>query len=158
MTRPLCLLLLLCCCAVAANAATLTGGVEFRVRSNLTDLGTMGGTSDKIDYFWSVEASGPTQVYHADRTVGTAAADVLGMVGSLTNSVGSTVTFGTVSGMFIQNLSSTADLTITGLATGTIPPLGCLALAGELSVASRSDRLTVETTATSSYRIWLIGR
>ena len=153
MKRLLVLFILLCSCA---SAATLTGSIEFRVRSHISDLSAFGPVSDNVDYSWPVEVSAPSQVYHADRSLTPAAPDVLGMVGSLTNALGQTVTFSTVQAVYFQNLG-TGSLSVTGLATATIPPSGTLTLTGDRPIASFSDRLTVAATATSSYRVWLIG-
>ena len=156
MTRTTLAALLLLCCA-CCSAATLTGSVEYRVRSTLSDLGAMGNAADVLDYSWPVEIAAPTQLYHADRTVTPAAPDTVGLVGSLTNALGQSVTFTTASALYIQNLG-TGTLTVTGLATATLPSLGVLSLAGDMAVASLSDRIGVSTTATGTYRLWMIGR
>ena len=156
-------LFLLLLCSISADARTLTGSIEFRVRSNLASASAFGLSQDQLDYSWyhgfSAGEIGGTisQLYRADRTVGTASADVLGLVGSLTNSIGETVTFATVKGLYLQNLDGTAVLTVSGLATGTIPPNGAMALTGDRIVASLTPTISVTTTATAEYRIWLVG-
>ena len=83
-------LFLLLLCSISADARTLTGSLEFRVRSNLASASAFGQSSDNLDYAWyhgfsTGEIGGTiTQLYRADRAVGTASADVLGLVGSLT--------------------------------------------------------------------------
>ena len=155
--RRLFLAALLLCCAVA-GAATLTGSMEIRIKSVLSDIGALGQTADVIDYAWPVMVQDPTLVYHADRAVTPAAPITLGLVGSMTNALGETLSFSTVQGIYVQNLISSATLTVSGLATATISPLGFVAFQGDQVVASISDRISITTTATGSARIWLIGK
>lgn len=160
MRRTFALLLILICCS--ADARTLNGSLEFRVRSNLASSSAFGQAVDSLDYSWyhgfsAGEIGGAiTQIYRADRSVGTATPDVLPMSG-MVNAIGESVAFTTVKGLFVQNLDSAAVLTLSGIATATIPPLGALALTGDRVVASLSPALTISTTATASYRVWIVG-
>jgi hypothetical protein len=157
MNRCILFLVLLLACA-QADARTLTATLEYRVKSHVSDVTSFGNLTDNLDYSWPVEMTSPTQIYRADRAVGTASADVLGLVGSLTNAIGETVSFATVQGLFLQEVSGIGTLTVSGLATATIPPYGTLALTGAMTVASISDQLSISSTATTTYRVWIVGQ
>lgn len=162
MKRFLFLILLLAICSIG-HARTLTGALEIRVRSNLSDVTTFGTVADNLDYvaqnwFQAGEVHGSIdQIYRADRIVGTAAADVLGLVGSLTNAIGETVSFSTVKALYIGEVSGLATLSVTGLATATLPPYGSIAIVGPYTVASISDQISISATATTTYRVWIVG-
>ena len=157
------IILVLILFAMPCDARTLTGSLEFKIRSNLNDVTGFGNVSDNLDYsgrndFTVGETHGAIDtMYRADREVGTAAVDVVGLVGSLTNAIGEVVSFTTVKAVYLENLTSTGTLTISGLATATVMPRGSFSLVGNYTVASISDRLNVSTTATTTYRIWLVG-
>lgn len=153
--RSLVVLLVLLSCS--AYARSLSASLEYRIRSNVSDVTTFGNVADNLDYSWPVEMSAPTQIYRADRIVGTASADVMGLVGSLTNAIGETVTFSTVNGLYIQEVSGLGTLAVSGFATATIQPLGTLAMTGAYSTAS-APTITISTTATTTYRIWIVGK
>ena len=155
MKRLLVLILVLLSCS--CDARTLSATLEYRIRSSISDITSFGNLSDNLDYSWPVEISAPTQLYRADRTVGTATADVLGLVGSLTNSIGETVTFSTVSALYFQEVSGLGTLTVSGLATGTIPVGGTLSMTGAMPVAS-APTITITTTASTTYRVWIVGQ
>ncbi len=149
-------LLLICLCSISCDARTLSAALEYRVRSSLSDVSSFGNVSDNLDYSWPVTISAPTQLYRADRTVGTATAEVLGLVGSLTNSIGETVTFSTVHAIYIQEVSSLGALTVSGLATASIPAGGTFSQTGAMPVAS-APTISISATATTTYRIWIVG-
>ena len=155
------LLLVLVC--ISVQARTLSGSLEFRIRSNLSDITSFGTLADNLDYAGKnyFESGGNhgaiTQLYRADRLVGTASTDVMGLVGSLTNSIGETVTFSIVKGIYLQEVSGLGTLTVSGIATASIPPYGSFAIAGPITVASVSDSISVSTTAPTTYRVWIVG-
>ena len=163
MKRFFALLALVLICA-QADARTCSGGVEIRLRSNLSDITSFGNVADVLDFsgksdFLAGERHGAIdQVYRADRTVGTASTDVLGLVGSLTNALGESVSFETVKALYISETGGAGILTVSGLATATIPPYGSLALVGAMTVASISDHISITTTATTTYRVWIVGQ
>lgn len=146
-----------------ADARTLSGSLDVRVRSSLSDITSFGNLTDKLDYSWAENfATGErhgsiTKIYRGDRSVGTSTPDVIGLVGSITNSIGEVVTMSSVTALYIQS-NSDAYLTLSGLATATIPPFGSIALIGSRSIASTSDRLTVTADASAAYRIWIVGK
>ncbi len=162
MKRIALLALILSVCAIG-YARTLTGALEIRVRSNLSDVTTFGTVADNLDYvaqnfFQAGEIHGAIdQIYRADRVVGTASTDVLGLVGSLTNAIGETVSFATVKALYVGEVSGLATLSVTGLATATLPPYGSIALVGPYTVASISDQISINATATTTYRVWIVG-
>lgn len=148
--------------ASAAGAATLSGSLEYRVRSTLADVSGFSRLVDRLDYGWAVGFSASStggaisQVYRGDRVVGSESADVLGLVGSLSSPLGSLATFTTVKGLYLQNLG-TAPIFLSGFATATIPASGTFSMTGLFAVASFSDVLEVSAVASTGYRVWIVG-
>jgi hypothetical protein len=101
--------------------------------------------------------------YYATRTLASGAAETLGLVGSLTNSVGQVVTFASVRGLAMQNTTATCTLTVgagtLGIGTFTLMPYGAASFVGSFPVGAGADRLTVTNSsgATATYRIWIVG-
>lgn len=156
------LLLALLLLASTASAATLSGSLELRLQSVLQSLTTRGNTSDVIDYAktadYSSNGSGGaiTLVYSGDATVGTSAT-TLNLSSGLSDPLGTSLTFTAVNGLYLENTTSTGTITVSGLATGTIPPSGAMAMIGSFTVASFGSTLSLTSTATTTARVWIVG-
>jgi len=166
------LLLLLLCAATALMAGT-DGSLDIRIKSSVVSADGMGTTADRVDSsllstFLSGTSWGAVDtVYHASRSLGSGSSEVLGLVGSLTNSIGETVTLATVKGLVIQSQTGTQTLTLASglwcgsLATATIHPYGAFALVGSypVSATGTADRIAVtnSSTGTTTYLIWIVG-
>ena len=162
-------LCLVCCCAFAGTS----GHLDLRIKSEVSTAGTLGATTDRVDaslasYFLAGTNWGPIDtVYHDERSLGSGASEVLGLVGSLTNSLGEAVSFAAVKGLVVQQQTGTHTLSIvSGLWSGspasvTVSPYGSFALVGSYPVTATgaADRITISNSATgtSTYLVWIVG-
>jgi len=154
------------CALSCALYAELNGTIEYRITSELTSYNTSGSAIDRVNIssinrFITGETHGAIDtVYRGERTIASSGSDVLGMVGSLTNAIGETVSFATVKAVFVENRNGTQTLTLSsGIATTSILPYGSFSLVGSYPISTNFDRMTLtnSNSGSTTYRIWIVG-
>jgi hypothetical protein len=172
-------LFLLSLIAVVVGAAELTSSVHVVAKSAHTVAVGLSTVTDTVGFSVNRSYANGTSsaqcdlVYHASRTLTTAASESLDLAGGITDAFGTAVTFAKVKSIVIENTSASMTLTIGGdgtapfetWASGTVlvPPLGTFALvapgAGFTVTATTGDLLKILNSSGSSttYKIWING-
>jgi hypothetical protein len=169
MNRKTWLMLAFALCSVVVFAG-LEGSLRMEIKSEHETVDETGTNRDRVntafvgDYQTGGINGAITQYYYRTRTLASGASEILGLVGSLTNTIGETVTLTMVKGIAMQNTTAaTATLTINsgslGIGTFTLYPYGAASFVGSFPVGAGADRLTVTNSsgATATYRIWIVG-
>ena len=166
MKRYFTLLFVIMSCALFAE---FSGSLRMELRSDYVSAGENGVVYDRVntamvgDYRTGGTQGAISEFYHGSRTLASGATEVLGLVSSLTNSIGETVSFTTVKGIAFQNTTVTCTLTVgagsLGIGTFTLSPWGAASFVGSFTVGTGADRITVTNTtgATATYRVWIVG-
>lgn len=156
---------LLCLLAMPLGAAEMTAALDLKITSNYSTTSTLGATIDKVDTTFSNVFLSDTTLgavdtfYHATRTLASGATESLGLVGSLTNSIGEIVSFSHVKAVVVQNTTANT-FTVSGFwasGTDTVKPNGGFAHVGDFTVTGGSAITVTNSVGTSTYLIWIIG-
>ncbi|MBF0410927.1 MAG: hypothetical protein HQM10_26515 [Candidatus Riflebacteria bacterium] len=159
----------------------LTSSTQITISSTHTSAVGLSTAKDEVGYGINKtfsNGSGTTQVadlvYHASRTLTTAASENLDFAGTLTDSFGNTLTFARIKSITVENTSASMTLTIGSDTTEipifnpsgggiTVPPSGVMTIVAPLSgwavTADTADLLTIANSAGSStiYKVWVVG-
>lgn len=181
MNRKIFLLVVAVLLAFSPVFGALTSSLQVSIISDHSATVGLSTTKDAVGYSVNKtfsNGSGTTQVadlvYHASRTLSSAATENLDLAGSLTDAFGTTLTFVRVKSILIENTSASMTLTLGGDAnsvpffdpatsTVSIPPSGAVALVAPLAgwpvAAGTGDilKMTNSTGTATTYKIWVVG-